>query len=120
MIDTLRDTAWNQIKQGWITGTLVGVVVVAWLQVIAAADWLRDANVLVSAAICGVLYGCLLASTRFRGRTALIIDLVTSLGFALLVVGRVLPEAKLLTAQSFEKTIWLMNARTLTAWSATA
>lgn len=115
MLNSVRDTAWNQIKQGWITGALVGVVVVAWLQVIAAADWLRDANVMVSAASCGVLYGYLLASTRFRGRTALIIDLVTSLGFALLVVGRVLPEAKLLTAQSFEKTIWLMNARTFTA-----
>ncbi len=118
MLDTLRDSAWNQIKQGWITSALVGVVVVAWLQVIAAADWLREANVLVSAAICGVLYGSLLASTRFRGRTALIIDLVTSLGFALLLVGRVLPEAKLLTAQLFEKTIWLMNARMLTVLEA--
>ncbi len=93
---------------------MVGVVVLSWLQVVATADWLRDANVLVSAAICGVLYGLLLSSSRFRGRTALIIDLITSLGFALLVVGRVLPEMKLLTAQPFEKTMWLMNARTFT------
>src|SRR5512136_1357805 len=114
MLNSVHHIAWNQIKQGWITALLVGVVVVSWLQVIATADWLRDANVLVSAAICGVLYGWLLASARFRGRTALIIDLVTSLCFALLVAGRVLPELKLLTAQSFEKTVWLMNARTFT------
>ncbi|HZY43872.1 MAG TPA: transglutaminaseTgpA domain-containing protein [Anaerolineae bacterium] len=114
MLNSVRDNAWNQIRQGWITVLLVGVVVVSWLQVIASADWLRDTNVLVSAAICGVLYGLLLASSRFRGRTALIIDLVTALGFALLVAGRVLPEMKLLTAQPFEKTIWLMNARTFT------
>ena len=114
MIDTLRDSAWNQIKQGWITVALVTMVVLSWLQVVATADWLRDANVLVSAAICGVLYGGLLASSRFRGRTALIVDLITSLGFALLVAGRVLPELSLLTAQPAEKTLWLMNARTFT------
>jgi transglutaminase-like putative cysteine protease len=118
MINTLRDSAWNHIKQGWITAMLVGVVVVAWLQVIATADWLRDANVLVSAALCGVLYGGLLASSRFRGRTVLIIDLVTSLGFALLVVGRILPDVQSFTRLPFEKTIWLMNARTLTVLEA--
>jgi hypothetical protein len=114
MIDTLRDSAWNQIRQGWITVLLVGMVVLSWLQVVATADWLRDANVLVSAAICGVLYGLLLSTSRFRGHTALIIDLITSLGFALLVAGRVLPEIKLLAAQPVEKTLWLMNARTFT------
>jgi transglutaminase-like putative cysteine protease len=118
MIDTFRDSAWNQMKQGWITAALVGVVVLSWLQPVVAADWLRDANVLVSAAICGALYGLLLVPSRFRGRTALIINLITSLGFALLVVGRILPEAKLLTTQSFEKTIWLMNVRALTVLEA--
>jgi transglutaminase-like putative cysteine protease len=118
MLNSVRDSAWNQIKQSWITVALVAMVVLSWLQVVAAADWLRDANVLVSVAICGVLYGWLLASARFRGRTALIIDLVTSLGFALLVAGRILPEVKLLTAQPFEKTIWLMNARALTGLEA--
>ena len=114
MLNSVRDNAWNQIKQGWITIALVTMVVLSWLQVVGTADWLRDANVLVSAAICGVLYGWLLASSRFRGRTALIIALVTSLGLALLVTGRILPEVKLLTAQPFEKAIWLMNARIFT------
>jgi transglutaminase-like putative cysteine protease len=114
MLNSVRDNAWNQIKQSWITIALVTMVVLSWLQVVGTADWLRDANVLVSAAICGVLYGWLLASSRFRGRTALIIALVTSLGLALLVTGRILPEVKLLTAQPFEKAIWLMNARIFT------
>jgi transglutaminase-like putative cysteine protease len=114
MLNSVRDTAWNQIRQGWITAALVTIVVVAWLQVITTADWLRDTNTLASASICGVLYGLLLSSSRFRGRTALIINLVTSLSFALFVAGHVLPELKLLTAQPFEKTLWLMNARTFT------
>ena len=114
MLNSVRDSAWNQIRQGWITIALVMLVVAAWLQVIATADGLRDADVLVSAVTCGIAYGWLLSSSRFRGRTALIIDLVTALGFALLVVGRVLPDMKLLTAQSFEKTLGLMNARTFT------
>ena len=80
---------------------------------IATADGLRDANELVSAAICGVLYGFLLASSRFRGRMALIIDLVTSLGFAVIWWGES-AEMTLLTAQPFEETLWLMNARIFT------
>ena len=111
MLNSVRDSVWNQLRQGWITVALVAMVALSWLQVIATADGLRDANELVSVAICGLLYGFLLASSRFRGRMALIIDLVTSLGFAVILVGRVWPDA---AAQPFEETLWLMNARIFT------
>jgi hypothetical protein len=88
--------------------------VIAWLSMLGEADRLRDAETIAAVAISGALYGALLSISRFRERTAWLIGVLTSLGLAVLVVGRVLPELSSLFAQSFDKSLWLMNARLAT------
>ncbi len=114
MIDSLRTTAWTRIQQHWITALLLSAVVIAWLSMLAEADRLHDAETIAAISLSSVLYGALLAQARFRARTALIIEIITSLGLAVLVVGRVLPDTSALFAQPFDKSLWLMNARLAT------
>ena len=114
MIDSLRDTTWTRLQQHWITALLLCGVVIHWLSAVAGIEQLREASTIVNVAVSGVFYGALLALSRFRGRTALMIDLVTSIGLAVLVVGRVLPDAPALASQPFDKSLWLMNARLAT------
>ena len=114
MIDSLRETTWTRVQQHWITALLLSAVVIAWLSMLSEADRLRDAETIAAVAISGALYGALLALSRFRGRTALLIDIITSLGLAVLIVGRVLPDPSSLFAQPFDKSLWLMNARLVT------
>ncbi len=114
MIDSLRETTWTRVQQHWITALLLSAVVIAWLSMLSEADRLRDAETIAAVAISGALYGALLALSRFRGRTALLIDIITSLGLAVLIVGRVLPDSSSLFAQPFDKSLWLMNARLAT------
>ena len=114
MINSLRETTWTQLQQHWITVLLLSAVVIAWLSLLSEADRLRDVETIAAVVISGVLYGALLALSRFRGRTAWLIDIVTSLGLAVLIVGRVLPDPSSLFAQPFDKSLWLMNARLAT------
>jgi transglutaminase-like putative cysteine protease len=114
MIDSLFETTWTRIQRHWITVLLLSVVVFAWLSLLSEADQLRDAEAIAAVMISGVLYGALLSISRFRGRTAWPISFLTSLGLAVLIVGRVLPAPVSLMAQPFDKTLWLMNARLAT------
>ena len=97
-----------------MTALLLSAVMIAWLSMLPGIDRLRDAETIAAVAISGALYGALLALSRFRGRTALLIDIITSLGLAVLIVGRVLPDSSSLFAQPFDKSLWLMNARLAT------
>jgi transglutaminase-like putative cysteine protease len=114
MIDSLRATAWTQVQQHWITALLLSAVMIAWLSMLSGVDRLRDAETIAAVAISGALYGALLALSRFRGRTALLIDAITSLSLTVLIAGRVLPDPSSLFAQPFDKSLWLMNARLAT------
>src|SRR5512139_1093342 len=114
MINSLRSTTWTQVQRHWITALLLSAILMAWLSMLPGIDRLRDAETIAAVAISGAVYGALLALSRFRGRTALLIDIITSLGLAVLIVGRVLPDSSSLFAQSFDKSLWLMNARLAT------
>jgi transglutaminase-like putative cysteine protease len=114
MMTSLRETTWTRIQRDWITALLLSVVLITWLSLLSMAERLRDGETIAVVAIGGVLYGALLSGSRFRGRSALLIDGVTSLGLALFVVGRVLPDAPALFSQPFDKSLWLMNARFVT------
>jgi transglutaminase-like putative cysteine protease len=114
MIDSLRDTTQTRIQRHWITVLLLSAVVFAWLSLLSEAEQLRDAGTIAAVMISGVLYGVLLSISRFRGRTAWPISFLTSLGLAVLIVGRVLPDPASLVTQPFDKALWLMNARLAT------
>jgi len=114
MIDSLRDTTWTRLQQHWITALLLSSVVITWLSALSGIDRLREVETIVGVVLSGVFYGALLAFSRFRGRAALVIDVVTSLGLAVLIVGRVLPDPSSLFTQPFDKSLWLMNARLAT------
>ena len=114
MIGSLRASTWTRVQRHWITALLLGAVVITWLSMLTEIDQLREAETIVAVAISGVLYGALLAVSRFRGRTAWTINVLTALGLAVLIVGHVLPAASLLFAQPVDKSLWLMNARLAT------
>lgn len=114
MITSLRETTWTRIQRHWVTALLLGSVLISWLSIVADVEQLREAGLIANVAVSGALYGALLAFSRFRGRAALVIDVVTALGLAILVVGHVLPEVRALFSQPFDKSLWLMNARLAT------
>lgn len=114
MITSLRETTWTRIQQHWITALLLSAVMLAWLSLLSGIDQLRDAETISIVAIGGAGYGALLAFSRFRGRTALLIEAITSLGLAVLITGRILPDTVSLFSQPFAKSLWLMNARLAT------
>jgi len=114
MITSLRETTWTRLQRHWITMLLLGTVVITWLSMLANIERLREVETITAVAICGVLYGAVLTISRWRGRTAGTISLLTALGLALLIVGRLLPDPSALLAQPFVKSLWLMNARLAT------
>ncbi len=111
MIDSLRETTSTRFQQHWITALLLCGVLISWLSVPVGSKVLREADTIAAVAVSGALYGALLSGSRFRGRTALLIGVVTSLGLVVLIVGRVLPDAPTLFSQPFDKSLWLMNVR---------
>ena len=111
MIDSVRTTTWTRIQQHWITALLLSAAVITWLSMLSGIDRLRDVETIAAVALGGMLYGALLAVSRFRGRAAWTINLLTSLGLAVLIAGRLLPDASSLFTQPFDKSLWLMNAR---------
>jgi hypothetical protein len=114
MITSLRETTWTRVRQHWITALLLIAVVTTWLSLLSGVDRLREAETIAAVAISGVWYGALLSISHFRGRTAWLIDIITSLGLAVLIVGRILPDVSSLFAQPFDKSLWLMNVRLAT------
>ena len=114
MITSLKATTWERVQQHWITVLLLSAVVITWLSMLPTVERLRDAETINVVALSGVLYGALLALARWRTRAAWTISLLTSLGLAILIVGRILPEPASLFGQPLEKSVWLMNARLAT------
>src|SRR5512135_745309 len=111
MIDSLRETTWTRIQQHWITALLLSAVVITWLSMLTNIDRLREVETIAAVAVSGMLYGTLLAVSRWRGRAAWTINILTSLGLAILIVGRLLPDPAALFGQPLIKSLWLMNAR---------
>jgi hypothetical protein len=114
MIESLRDTTWNRFQQHWITVLLLSAIMITWLSMLSDAEQWRDAGTIAAVAISGMLYGALLVVSDFRGRTAWSINILTSLGLAVLIVGRILPDAASFFTSSLDKSLWLMNARLAT------
>ena len=114
MITSLKDTTLARLQQHWITVVLLSAVVLTWLSLLSTAERLREVETIAAVLICGVLYGAVLAQSRWRARTAWTIGLLTSLGLAILIVGRILPDPASLFGQPFYKSLWLMNARLAT------
>jgi transglutaminase-like putative cysteine protease len=114
MINSWRENTWLRVQQHWITALLLCAVIVTCLTAVSNVEPLRDVGTIGLMLIVGVLYGALLATSHLSGRAALIVDFGVSSGLALLIVGRVLPAPVSLLAQSFDKSLWLMNARLLT------
>jgi hypothetical protein len=114
MMTSLRETTWTRFQQHWITAALVSAVVITWLSLLSGIDRLREAETISAVVVGGVSYGTLLALSSWRGRTAWSINILTSLGLAILVVGRLLPDSSVLFTQPFDKSLWLMNARLAT------
>ena len=114
MIDSLRAAAWVRFREHWLTVLLIAGIALSLLQSCADAKWLRDTAPLTAAALLGVLFGWWLAASRFRGRTALLFDLILSTLLVMLMVGRVLPEVLSLFSTPFDQTISSMNARLFT------
>src|SRR5512143_2588038 len=108
MINSLRDTTRTRLQQHWITVLLLSAVVITWLSMLSDIDQLRDVETIAAVAVCGVLYGALLVLSQFQGRTAWLVCSATSLGLAVLIVGRLLPDPASLVTQPFDKSLWLM------------
>ncbi len=116
MIDSFRAAAWARFKEHWLTALLLIGIVGILLTSCAEAKWLPDTTPLVASAVLGVLFGWLLAVSRFRGRTALLFDLALSTLLALLIIGRIIPDLPTLFSTPFDQTLNQMNARLFTLW----
>ena len=114
MMTSLRETTWTRVQAHWITGLLLGAVVITWLSMLSTTERLQNTETIAAVMISGVLYGALLAASRFRGRTAWSINIITSLGLAILIVGRLLPDPASWFGQPLPKSLWLMNVRLVT------
>ena len=111
MLDSLRTSLLERLIKHWVTVLLVTGLVISLLQSCSDAKWLRDTTPLSVAALFGALLGWWLAVSRFRGRTALLLDSVLSALLLLLIVGRVMPDIPTLFAVPFDQTLSQMNAR---------
>jgi hypothetical protein len=114
MITSLKATTWERVQQHWITVLLLSAVVITWLAMLPNVERLRAAETINTVVLSGAWYGALLALTRWRTRTAWAVSLLTSVGLAILIVGRILPDPASLFGQPFDKSVWLMNARLIT------
>ncbi len=107
----MRATIITRTKQSWLSGLLVIGIVVGLLNSTANAVWLRDPEPLTSLIVLSVVFGALLAESRFRTRTILAFNLVMSVSTALLLIGRVVPSVGYLTTAPLAHSLWLMNVR---------
>ncbi len=114
MLTSLRAAAWSRLRQHWLTMLLTTGLVLSLLQSCADAKWLHDTAPLGAAALLGTLFGWLLAISRFRGRTALLVNLILSTLLTLLLVGRILPTLDVFFATPFTQTVTVLNARLFT------
>jgi hypothetical protein len=114
MLTSLKATTWERVQQHWITVLLLSAVVITWLAMLPNVERLRAAETINTVVLSGAWYGALLALTRWRTRTAWAVSLLTSVGLAILIVGRILPDPASLFGQPFDKSVWLMNARLAT------
>jgi transglutaminase-like putative cysteine protease len=78
------------------------------------AKWFNDHAPLTVLVALGFAYGTLLAFTRFRARTTIIITGLLSIGLTPLIVGRVLPSPLTLSTWPFADSLWLAHVRLLT------
>lgn len=104
----------ERLKQTWLTLLLMAVIVVSVTSSVNATRRWLDPEPLVWCALFGALYGMLLAVSRFRVRTLLTLNVLTSIGAVLLLVGRIVPSLPTLSSLSFSDSLRLMNTRILT------
>jgi len=111
---TMRGAFVARTKQSWLSAGLIIWLIVVLVQSTAEAKWLRDPEPMLYLVTLGVVFGALLAESRFRPRTVFLIDLVVSLSIVLIIVGRVVPTLSFMTTTPFADSLWLMNVRLMT------
>ncbi len=113
MLTSLRDRSFEITKQHWLTWVPVLGIIASLLASVSDARWYPDAEPLIVLALVGTAYGALLTTSRFKPRTALIMNGLASIGLTLIVAGRILPTLETWLSQPLIESLAVMNVRWL-------
>lgn len=91
MLTSLRDRLIDYGKQHWLTWLPVLGLIASLQAGVSEATWTDEVEPLSVLVAGGALYGTLLIKSRWRLRTALIVNLSVALGVTLIAMGRILP-----------------------------
>ena len=91
MLNPLRDRVIELSKQHWLTIVPVLGLIASLLVSVSEATWYPEAEPLIVLVLGGAVYGGLLAASRWRLRTVLILNAVVAIGVTLIAVGRIVP-----------------------------
>jgi len=91
MLNSLRDRLIDYGKQHWLTITPVLGLIASLIANVSEAKWYPEAEPLIVLVLGGAMYGALLAASRWRLRTAAIVNAVAALGVTFIAVGRIMP-----------------------------
>lgn len=99
------------LRRVWVSTVILSALVAVLLTGILEADWVEDEAALSYALIAGLVFGLLLARSRFPGWFAAAYGLVISALIAVESVGRVLPPAWSLVTRPPAEVLEQMNLR---------
>lgn len=103
----------QRLKAVWPAWLLVGGVTALMGSSLAEAGWVENSAPLISALLWGLLFGALLARSRFAGWFALLYGQVMALCFGLQWLGNLLPPLNVLATRPALESAALANARLL-------
>ena len=113
MLTSLRDRSIEITKQHWLTWLPVLGLMASVLVGVRGATWTDDAEPLSVLAAGGALYGTLLMLSRWRLRTALLVNLSVAVGVTLIAVGRILPAPDVWLSSPLAASTAAMQSRVL-------
>ncbi len=97
----------------WITIALLALVVGVVAYRFSQAEWLSDTLPLVVMVVLAAGYGLGLAVSRYARPATFVLSSLTSVGFGLIVVGRILPTLGFAVQHPLVESMRLMNGRLL-------
>ena len=101
-------------RRYWITSVLLGTMLAVLISSIQKAKWVQDEAALSSALLLGILFGLLLAVSRYGGWFAALYGIVISLVITIQSIGRILPSLGDVLFSPFLETVEQMNLRVIT------
>ncbi|HZY42306.1 MAG TPA: transglutaminaseTgpA domain-containing protein, partial [Anaerolineae bacterium] len=111
MLNSPRDRLIEVVKQHWLTVVPVIGLIASVLVSVSEATWYPEAEPLIVLVLGGAVYGALLAASRLRQRTALIMSVAVSIGVTLIAVGRIVPTLDVWLSSPLANSATIMNLR---------